>query len=435
MKLPSNSALKNIFSLELFLILFLFAGRFKADPRFASVPIDLTLLFMGLTYMAATYVVFLKKGAKISTAAVPLLCIYFLLVLWMSATLLWSPSMSYGPTKVLLMTLVIGGTLFSTVAVIAPDPVRLKRLYTVFLVFGYWTVFETVIAISRSGIRGFENSFGGDYITLSSTLSIVFIISFIRLISDNNGSRLRSIFDIFIILIICILMLSSGARGPLLALILTLALYMGLVFFRTQSWKGGNRTGLRILFILFGLQALVTVLPLWVEIDAFTTFQRFQTILYQRNGGSSVSTRLTLVQAAYDIWTAHPVAGAGAGSFGILAEFGDVRAYPHNIFLEFMSEFGLVGLILFLSMLAYTAVKARRAGASDVNVTIAVCILISSLISAMISGDITDNRIIFLAIGLICGASRLVPAARSGHTSLYQANFGKQTFTNDRPLT
>jgi len=48
------------------------------------------------------------------------------------------------------------------------------------------------------------------------------------------------------------------------------------------------------------------------------------------------------------------IIGEGTGNFGFLFYGSDVQAYPHNIFVELFYENGVIGLLLFLSLLFST---------------------------------------------------------------------------------
>src|SRR5690606_25013992 len=47
------------------------------------------------------------------------------------------------------------------------------------------------------------------------------------------------------------------------------------------------------------------------------------------------------------------VLGSGSGNFSHVFDQQDISSYPHNIFLEVIYEYGLVGLILFFFVVIY----------------------------------------------------------------------------------
>ena len=73
---------------------------------------------------------------------------------------------------------------------------------------------------------------------------------------------------------------------------------------------------------------------------------------------------------AYEIWKDHKLIGAGNKSFRYLcgnydninSKRKDIRCstHPHNIYLEVLSEFGIIGLILFLSFILIIFYKSIK---------------------------------------------------------------------------
>src|SRR5205823_6468022 len=68
----------------------------------------------------------------------------------------------------------------------------------------------------------------------------------------------------------------------------------------------------------------------------------------------SSSSRWNWWQEAWKAWRAHPAVGTGAGTFELthrkLRVDGTVATEPHNLPLQFLSETGIVGFILFLGI-------------------------------------------------------------------------------------
>jgi hypothetical protein len=75
----------------------------------------------------------------------------------------------------------------------------------------------------------------------------------------------------------------------------------------------------------------------------------------------SSSSRWNWWQEAWKSWRAHPAVGTGAGTFDLthrkLRVDGTVATEPHNLPLQFLSETGIVGFILFLGI-AFAAAAA-----------------------------------------------------------------------------
>jgi O-antigen ligase len=116
----------------------------------------------------------------------------------------------------------------------------------------------------------------------------------------------------------------------------------------------------------------------------------------------TVATRLELYEVALDMFHRSPIIGNGTGSFPVEISdndrFSDLY-YPHNMVLQFASEYGLIGLVLF-AIVTVSACKIVR-GISNPTIFGLAMMFLATLFEAMISGGL-DNRLFwgltFLAI-------------------------------------
>ena len=85
------------------------------------------------------------------------------------------------------------------------------------------------------------------------------------------------------------------------------------------------------------------------------------------------------------------------------------RNYPHNLFLEIAFEQGLVGLTVFVALLLLVGIstvrmiKASRSRFLVLGLLVLYCVIIS-----LFSGDLDDNRLLWLWIGVTLTVCRLV---------------------------
>ena len=91
----------------------------------------------------------------------------------------------------------------------------------------------------------------------------------------------------------------------------------------------------------------------WVLNSGETLPTIYRLLLWQETGVTSEGAfaREYLMPKALQIWLEYPILGIGVGDFSIAAGLGDLSEYPHNIFLEILSETGMVGLVLFVLFL------------------------------------------------------------------------------------
>jgi putative inorganic carbon (HCO3(-)) transporter len=135
-------------------------------------------------------------------------------------------------------------------------------------------------------------------------------------------------------LISAVCLMYSLSRGGYVAL-LAGWLFLGLVKQRT----------LLIPLIVFGLT--------WTAVVPNAVRQRVLTTYDEQSGGleRSAETRVTLWEDAMQVFDANPVVGTGFGTYAHMHRIGNYED-THNYFLKVLVETGILGLLLFLWLLA-----------------------------------------------------------------------------------
>ncbi len=94
---------------------------------------------------------------------------------------------------------------------------------------------------------------------------------------------------------------------------------------------------------------------------------------------TSSGNRWTWWQQAWDAFTRHPAGGTGAGSFRLTSNLRSdnpvlTTAEPHNVPLQFLSETGIVGFLLYLGIVAaaVVALRGRVRGRATTALTLVV---------------------------------------------------------------
>ena len=89
---------RGVFSFEVVFVLFIFAGLYKADPRLAWFPVDLTLLLFIVSVGLGGWIV-VRRDMQLSKKSLFVCLGVVLFIGWMFISLAWSPSRIYGPDK------------------------------------------------------------------------------------------------------------------------------------------------------------------------------------------------------------------------------------------------------------------------------------------------------------------------------------------------
>ena len=153
----------------------------------------------------------------------------------------------------------------------------------------------------------------------------------------------------------------SGSRDTLLGVAggLVVAVVMVVVAHRQQAVRLGRWASRGVPAVALGLALLAGLAVAWRVIRRFSL-------------GTSLSSRLIMWHGALGMWLAAPLLGTGPGTFRILfADFrtpdyhlhqiSNVTLYAHNLYLDLLSEAGLLGLVAFLAFLGSALVLVAGA--------------------------------------------------------------------------
>jgi len=197
------------------------------------------------------------------------------------------------------------------------------------------------------------------------------------------------------ILIMLYPILRTGSRAPFFGLVIAIILY----YFYQPDIKRKHK------LIIFS--SLILMLLIFLLITQSVLFSRI--ISPDINDLSSTFSRIAAWEKALYEFSSAPIMGIGTGSF--YYEFLYITIfYPHNIFLELLSESGILG---FLSIVIFCILSIRYAlnnikyfkiqGSSKyIKLSIVLfTIFLFSVWNAMFSGDIVHNGTVWLSAGLI----------------------------------
>jgi O-Antigen ligase len=122
-------------------------------------------------------------------------------------------------------------------------------------------------------------------------------------------------------------------------------------------------------------------------------------------------------QQAWDAWTHHPAGGTGAGSFRLTSTLRTdnpalVTTEPHNVPLQFLSETGLVGFLLYAGMVVAAVLAVRGRGRDRVTTALVIVLAIGAVHQVVdIDWDFvaTQGPLFALAGFLVAEPGRLLP--------------------------
>ncbi len=396
------------------LVLVFFA--FPMSVALANVGLLLTLMFwlLGLVWGSSVRD---TRQALSNPATLPALALFA----WIAVAALWSPAeggqiagavQKY--SKFLMLPIFIG---------LLQDASLRRRCWQAFALAMLFTLAVTWFNIwfDFAWTRTHNQGFGQDHTVFKDRIAQGILMSFFTVMAMHQAtqapSRARAILagGVASLAAFSVLFLSAGRTGYL-ALLLSLAVFS--VF----------AAGLNARRLAIVVAAIAAVLVL-----AFTTSTQLQTRLFQawtEFQHSDLSTPVTSVgarveMARFSLRTAldAPLFGHGTAAYPVLANahFTDptwcsvVCVHPHNQFVLFLFELGLVGLTLFLWFVFAIAWQAWRKNAPHRALMLAfLAILVVSNMTHSSFWLSTENHFFILMTALLMAAAwRKMPDARA----------------------
>jgi len=171
LKRAFKAAISTVFSFETLFVLYLFAGRYKGDPRLSWVPVDLTTLFFVLSIVAGIGVLW-RRGFKVRHRAFVLVLLALSFVVYVLASLAWTPGQAYAKQKALYISTLALWPLVACAVIIAQDQRRLRRFLALVALFSCWMALEGArVYLSTSG-RRLSTLWGGNYMGAGRVLGL-----------------------------------------------------------------------------------------------------------------------------------------------------------------------------------------------------------------------------------------------------------------------
>lgn len=364
------------------LAMYIFSGPLKGNPLFAWLPYDLTLL-LGLVLIVLTLVELSRTMHLSYVVVVPLLVAVFMLAGVRDI------SSAYGLDKTISFfstTLLAFG---SVVVLLREDEQRRAFLGTL-------TGIGVVVAVFVLAFPQ-RTSDWSDVVTLAgtNTISTSQMITVGAVVLGINGiagvaAVTRRVATTLTATAMVLVALSTGSRGPVVAVSIAalFALLLAPIFRRRRA------RSLAAVLLLAGVGAFLAV---QVGGEGFARVLGF----LAGEQDTSTSARTVFWSTAWTHVAQLPL-GGGWGYFSTIDEMGfhgasGGRAYPHSVPLEIALEAGWVSGLFFVILVAITILRLLRRACTSTALTFLV-LLIFAVGNSLISGDINDNRLMWVLI-------------------------------------
>ncbi len=198
------------------------------------------------------------------------------------------------------------------------------------------------------------NNGGATVITMGphnnpNTLALVLLIGLFGLFAMNKEEGKKTLFNLFIVLVLLYSIVLTGSRKCLIASCVLFFIWIISILKAMRARKRSSSTAIVIVGLL--LSAIVIG---WFFANQYKDSDQFSRLLrlFEGDEDSANEDRIKMYQLAFSIWQEHPIFGVGFNQFKHYSWRGD---YSHSVYAEVLSCTGLLGtLILFIPVIKNT---------------------------------------------------------------------------------
>jgi hypothetical protein len=388
---------------EAVVVAYLFSGRFQFDARLAprDAPISLNqFLAAGMLVLLLVYGNWAWRALRTRSGTAT---VGFVLALCLG--MLWTRGPTYGAEKVVKHLLVVLPSVLAGGGLILARGSLVPMLLAMFLLGLGLDVaaLRTVVTGERpyrlSAIGGGPNVFART-VGLSILLGVQGALHFLRKAGRSRFEGILAAGGVVAAGLCVPAFVLAQSRGPTLAMIVAFGLYMLLSTVGDRVRAVASVVVTIALFMLAANFLESTGLP-----------NRFDP--EQESNFTSIDERRMRLAQTVDLVLDDPAIGVGTGGWPVAVMGIDFREYPHNWYLEIASEQGLfVGAATFAVQLwvlaaAIATFLRLRPGVARSVLLASITIYLDMLLAIQVTGDVVDNRSIWLLMLMVECAERL----------------------------
>ena len=381
---------------EITFALFLFSYVIEGGDMIPG-PIDLTPILLFISFAGFFLPAVTRNSIQYSSKSSDIWLLIFLIVLVGGSYL--SPDSHSGVEKAILFALAVVlpymmvRVFFKTYKQIKIFLVTILSLATgIAIILIFMSFLPTY---TRGEVRFFE----ANPIPTGTLLALGLVMAVIGLSSNLFNKNIHSKVICIAIIPLCLFgIFLSGVLGPFISVIVGLVFYL-LIQYRRQPRVWISIVGVVLFFVL--------TFNIWYPFIAI----KVPNIRYYGSKyiiqDSSIKRRLERYETAIRLFTQSRWLGGGTNSFAQRTKY---DTYPHNIFLEIVSENGLIGLVVFLGFLGsvaragfrYLAIHRIRLAPHESAIGLAVlAISLILLVEKQFSYSLTMHKELFTFLGII----------------------------------
>jgi len=376
------------FFLSTFFILTIFASKIPASNGtfrliLSIFPILLTITILSLILKDKYRIRDIISNAEIKS----LFLLVFVFIFFHSLGLIYSSNIKYGFQKFYgILFNILPSIIFTFYIVKTWNEIRTKTFFLSLFCLVLLTVLYVIIIspfnygqVRTISLASWSHVYYGRFV------SIVFIVVLFIFLRDANKKIYYRV--LALLLLSAMGAFASGLRAAEIGIILFTVVI--LIYFYIKKRINLNKIVLTSVIILFSFTLILflsnsKLKSRHVDIVKLSNLKLTEI--------SSLDARYKGIKAGFSMFKDNPIVGVGLGGFNN-PKYGEILSeikYPHNIFLEYLFEFGFIGLIAFLIIL-YLLIKRLYGFSKTLSI-----IFLYTLWLALFSHDISSQKEVFI---------------------------------------
>lgn len=179
------------------------------------------------------------------------------------------------------------------------------------------------------------------------------LFALLNIFMFRSSRKMISIILLLLSIITILMMFLIGGRASFVGLVVTIAFYIYL-------YLSSAKSKVKSFAIIFILAACLVIGSHYIMdfISTTVTFRRFTTLDIQFDSSQRIYFFGKAIELFMSSWKT-VLYGGGINSYPVYINSYGVGSYPHNILLELLAEYGMVGTLLFFAPIIYI-IKIRK---------------------------------------------------------------------------
>jgi len=393
----ARTILSLVFSAELALLAFVGSGLFKSLPLFRSFPVDWTV-FLGGIVAVATIRRLWHAPILLSIAQAFAVVAVLMWLVYAASSAFWSFGADAALVRLTRGLPLVFATYVATVVLVSTRRDSLQHVLILAPLLGAAGFASTMMVTLSATQLAAKELDAASYIARGIFMALSTTILLGRLFTTNDKIGVKLLLGLAVGAL-SVGVIVAGSRQALAALVAGAAVAAGVAVSRGRWGQITAVLAITGCLVVSGISAAANFGI------SLTTVDRLLLIVNTATGGASLNERSTFVEVAIKGFSEAPVLGNGLATFGTYQGLNPL-VYPHNLVLEVLFEGGVLGFFLLaiaVSAAGFHCLSQRKQRTAFCNVGLLLLFVVVG-VNVSVSGTFTENRLLFLALGLASGA-------------------------------